>query len=372
MTNLVEFDRWEDGIYQLEESDPVVGGPEGIDNLQAKQLANRTRYLKKVVEGGQSSFDAHVAAVDPHPQYATHADLAEKLAALVAQSPETLDTLSELAKALGNDPNFATTITNQLALKAPLDSPAFTGTPKGTTAPQFDRSVRLTTNEFLQRALGNFNLSSGTGSGIGAAATALTNDDIGGFHYFNGAGAQTTTLPSETGLPPGAAIAFQRGAQAGLTIGTKSANAIIDTTVGLASSITLMAGEFVVLVWSGTYWQAFGTYTQRVGQTFSSSLGTSGSQKLPTGMIFQWVTGTSDANGNMTLTLPLTFPTAVLGGMANESNPGGWASNTATIWAFDGSWSTQSTVVARVRTISNPAGPAIAGGIAGRIFCWGK
>ncbi|WP_240687894.1 hypothetical protein [Burkholderia sp. SRS-25] len=372
MTNLVEFDRWEDGIYQLEESDPVVGGPEGIDNLQAKQLANRTRYLKKAIEARQSDFDAHVAAVDPHPQYATHADLAEKLAALVAQSPETLDTLSELAKALGNDPNFATTITNQLALKAPLDSPPFTGAPKGTTAPQFDRSVRLTTNEFLQRALGNFNLSSGTGSGIGAAATALTNDDIGGFHYFNGAGAQTTTLPSETGLPPGAAIAFQRGAQAGLTIGTKNANAIIDTTVGLASAITLMAGEFVVLVWSGTYWQAFGTYTQRVGQTFASSLGTNGCQKLPSGMIFQWVTGTSDANGNMTLTLPLTFPTAILGGIANESNPGGWASNTATVWAFDGSWSTQSTVVARVRTISNPAGPAIAGGIAGRIFCWGK
>lgn len=28
MTNLVEFERWEDGIYQLETSDPVVGGPD--------------------------------------------------------------------------------------------------------------------------------------------------------------------------------------------------------------------------------------------------------------------------------------------------------------------------------------------------------
>lgn len=40
--------------------------------------------------------------------------------ALVNSSPAALDTLNELATALGNDPNFATTITNALAGKAPL------------------------------------------------------------------------------------------------------------------------------------------------------------------------------------------------------------------------------------------------------------
>lgn len=39
-------------------------------------------------------------------------------AAIVDQAPETLDTLNELAAALGDDPNFATTITNQIAQKA--------------------------------------------------------------------------------------------------------------------------------------------------------------------------------------------------------------------------------------------------------------
>lgn len=42
------------------------------------------------------------------------------LAALVGSSPEALDTLNELAAALGNDPNFATTVTNALAGKQPL------------------------------------------------------------------------------------------------------------------------------------------------------------------------------------------------------------------------------------------------------------
>lgn len=43
------------------------------------------------------------------------------IAALVGSSPEALDTLNELAAALGNDPNFATTMTNLLAGKQPLN-----------------------------------------------------------------------------------------------------------------------------------------------------------------------------------------------------------------------------------------------------------
>ena len=44
------------------------------------------------------------------------------VAALVGSSPEALDTLAELADALGNDPNFATTMLNKLAGKQPLDN----------------------------------------------------------------------------------------------------------------------------------------------------------------------------------------------------------------------------------------------------------
>ncbi|MCZ2898078.1 hypothetical protein MTR01_29130, partial [Burkholderia thailandensis] len=153
MANLKEQAQWEDGVYQLETSDPVIGGPDGIDNVQAKQLANRTRYLKQQQE-------AHAAAVDPHPQYATKTDLSQRLADLVGQSPSTLDTLNELAKALGNDPNFATTMTNALSQKAPLDSPTFTGVPKGPTPAQFDSSTKIATTEFVRRALGNVNFAS--------------------------------------------------------------------------------------------------------------------------------------------------------------------------------------------------------------------
>ncbi|WP_158246974.1 MULTISPECIES: gp53-like domain-containing protein [Pseudomonas] len=50
MADLPEPIEWTSGIYQLETSDPVLGGPEGIDNLQAKQLASRTQWLKDQIE----------------------------------------------------------------------------------------------------------------------------------------------------------------------------------------------------------------------------------------------------------------------------------------------------------------------------------
>lgn len=60
MTNLTEIVQYEPGIYQLETTDPVLGGPDGIDNLQAKQLANRTAFLKKQLDDILSGLNVPV------------------------------------------------------------------------------------------------------------------------------------------------------------------------------------------------------------------------------------------------------------------------------------------------------------------------
>jgi|SRR4028119_64264 hypothetical protein len=60
-------------------------------------------------------------------QAANTAFVSTAIANLVSSSPSTLDTLNELATALGNDPNFATTISTSLGLKANIASPTFTG-----------------------------------------------------------------------------------------------------------------------------------------------------------------------------------------------------------------------------------------------------
>lgn len=52
--------------------------------------------------------------------YITLNEVKVKLSELVDSAPDTLNTLNELATALGNDPNFATTIASQIGLKADI------------------------------------------------------------------------------------------------------------------------------------------------------------------------------------------------------------------------------------------------------------
>ncbi|MFP9512854.1 phage tail protein, partial [Pectobacterium brasiliense] len=84
--------------------------------------------------------------------------------ALVNGSPAALDTLQELANALGNDPNFSTTVLNAIAdaktdaanklndhasiidahpRYAPKASPTFTGTPTAPTAASSSNDTQL-------------------------------------------------------------------------------------------------------------------------------------------------------------------------------------------------------------------------------------
>lgn len=70
MANLTEASQWEAGIYQIETTDPVAGGPDGISNIQAKQLGNRTRYLKGITDevvaarGGKANLDERLDQYD--------------------------------------------------------------------------------------------------------------------------------------------------------------------------------------------------------------------------------------------------------------------------------------------------------------------
>ncbi|MGL6365393.1 hypothetical protein ACSZMZ_05920 [Aeromonas veronii] len=50
MANVPETPSFDAGIYQIETTDPVLGGPNGIANAQAKGLANRTAFLKQQID----------------------------------------------------------------------------------------------------------------------------------------------------------------------------------------------------------------------------------------------------------------------------------------------------------------------------------
>lgn len=108
--------------------------------------------------------------------------------ALINGAPGALDALNELAAALGNDPNFATTVTNNLATKAPLVSPALTGTPTAPTAPTGTATTQLATTLFVANAVSGLN-------GGGPTYTAGTGIAISGTNVISATGGGGATVP---------------------------------------------------------------------------------------------------------------------------------------------------------------------------------
>ncbi|WP_205932102.1 tail fiber protein [Escherichia coli] len=97
--------------------------------------------------------------------------------ALINGAPGTMDTLKEIAAAINNDPKFSETINNALALKAPLASPAFTGTPTAPTASQGTNSTQIANTAFVKAAItALINGAPGTLDTLKEIAAAINND----------------------------------------------------------------------------------------------------------------------------------------------------------------------------------------------------
>ena len=98
------------------------------DNLKAKSLAvtgtsdlnlvNADTVKAKSLAVTGTSTAPTAPTGDSSKRIATTEFVQSAVSGLVGAAPETLDTLNELATALGNDPNFATTVSNQIGKKA--------------------------------------------------------------------------------------------------------------------------------------------------------------------------------------------------------------------------------------------------------------
>lgn len=75
-----------------------------------------SKYLAD--DGTYKVFPTKVSQFQNDANYQSKAQVDQAISDLVNSAPETLDTLNELAAALGNDPNFAATVANQIGLKA--------------------------------------------------------------------------------------------------------------------------------------------------------------------------------------------------------------------------------------------------------------
>lgn len=93
---------------------------QGIE-ANANNYVHPAKHQASMIEQDDQNRMVSTAKISEWDAKATTAYVLNKIAELVASSPAALDTLNELAAALGNDPNFATTMTNALAGKAPVN-----------------------------------------------------------------------------------------------------------------------------------------------------------------------------------------------------------------------------------------------------------
>ena len=308
----------------------------------------------------------HLAAVDPHSQYAPKdsptltgtpkaptaaagnnsvqiantAFVKAAILALIGGAPATLDTLKEIAAAINNDPNVSTTINNALALKAPLASPALTGTPTAPTAAQTVNNTQIATTAFVKSAVAGLVGSSPEAlDTLNELAAALGNDPNFATTVMNAlAGKQPldATLTNLSGKSISGLLEYLglTGALIGdecNIAGFDSSNvnapymrfARTNTVVRLATKDYAQPKDQTLTDLSGKDKAALRTYlelksaAQRdVGSGanqipdmngFTSSLTSPGWQKLPSGLIIQWGTANPSSTGEIFITFPVAF-----------------------------------------------------------------
>ena len=207
---------------------------------------------------------------------------------LVASAPGTLDTLNELAAALGNDASFSTTITNSIATKLPLAGGTMSGaiamgTSKITGVGDPTAAQDAATKTYVDTADAlKLNLSGGTMSGnivmgaskVTSTATPTTDDDLTRKAYVDSilgsataaATSAAAALTSETNAAGSASSASSSAASAAASydsfddryLGSKASAPSVDNDGNtlLTGAIYWNSASNSLFIWTGSAWNA--------------------------------------------------------------------------------------------------------------------
>ena len=259
-----------------------------------------TKSTSNLTEGSNLYYtDARVGTYLTTNSYATQSYVGTQIANLVASAPGTLDTLNELAVALGNDPNFATTVATSIGTKVPQTRTiTINGTAYDLSA---DRSWTIASG------VTSFNTRTGAITPTsGDYTTALVTES--GNLYFTNARAIASTL---TGYTSGAgsvtsadsilsAIQKLNGNISGLTTGVSS-------VFGRTGAVIAVSGDYTTtLVTEGTNLY----YTDARARLALSFVAGSGGYNSTTGVITIPTNNNQITNGANYITLVSLSSTA--------------------------------------------------------------
>jgi len=274
MANLPESSTFDAGVYQLETTDPVIGGPSGVSNTPLKNLANRTKYLKDHVDALEST-------------------------------------------------------------RAPLASPAFTGTPTAPTQGHGDNSTKLATTAFVNAEIANDAAPISHVGSTGAAHGVATNLTAG---FMSGGDKSKLDGIATDAAAVGSSAPLMDGTAAAGTAATAARSDHVhptDTTRAPLASPAFTGTPTAPTPQVGVSSQQIANMSAVIAEIVNqfaaagrSSMADTGYQKLPNGMILQWGRFTiqiTSANAWIAqqVTFPIAFPNACLFADGTERFPNG-------------------------------------------------
>ncbi|HGG1836429.1 TPA: phage tail protein [Escherichia coli] len=331
-------------------------------NSTSETLAATSKAVKAVMDETNKKAPLNSPALTGTPttptarqgtnntQIASTAFVMAAIAALVDSSPDALNTLNELAAALGNDPNFATTMTNALAGKQPKDAtltalaglataadkfPYFTGNDvaslatltkvgrdilaKSTVAAVIEYLGLQETVKLASEALSTYGgvvngdvIIKGILSLIGNELLIEKDNGFSGIHIRN----KSTVAGSANGVD----FSFGGAIMSSLICGIMENGAnYIDVALSPAGNISdrrLLAftldGNIRQLI-PRNGWSIQG-YTKN--SDFTQAMADAGWVRFPNGIIFQWCWGNTDASGWAPAPFPVGWPVRCFGLLA--------------------------------------------------------
>lgn len=177
--------------------------------------------------------------------------------------------------------------------------------PAVTTPAKLDNSTKIATTAFVKSAAGNL-----AGYRQILTSATMTTTDIGGVIFNTNAGTTITLLDPRT-IPVGSTVVIV--AHGACTLATPAGTLIYSSSKGWVPSIFLRGGTTCVMYAVGEVWHTYsGSPEHTAAGEFANLVAGSGYQKLPNGLILQWVRGTNVDIGQptvQTLNWPVAFPT---------------------------------------------------------------
>lgn len=320
MATLPEIAEWIAGVYQIEETDPVLGGPPnestgaGLTNIPALHLAKRTAFLKKLLD--ESGVGASAAPAVSDFNTVSKTGLYQGLSATGAPEPGVPFTLLHIQSSEEQATQIASRITSDRVWSRRLAAGAWSSWREflhsgnaasilGNTPSQFDDTTALATTAFVQRALGNMR-----GVVEVTAAKTLTDADVGTVQSFNGTANTTVTLPLASTVPDGATISFVNvgGSSRILTV-ARQGSEVIYPSGDSQISMEIGYGETLTLAARSGGWAAIGGSAQLpFSAGFGRNSGGVGYQRFPGGGILQWGSQSCNSAAVTLVSLPISFP----------------------------------------------------------------